>query len=353
MKDDKIKGNMKILVKPKHAETLSFLFFRMTSSCSVGNWSPAGGTWQTSCGCSTCPVERGSGGTPWSARWPRLRSTRWRGTRPTASCWRAVMPSCWSSLATPPSTATSATCRSTTWVSHSFCRHLSPAPHDICYRFSKWGNTACWLWLLIELHFELISDLKRNSHKLQMIMLRYRVCPVYIDIWMKSVLTAPLFIPSCQDPTRGWYLRPKGRFHKEVTVTAARLTAPVAACTSTEATRPCLSTNTALLTTSTATMLTLGHGKSTHRLFCCLSSCCTPVCVYTTACRVLVGSPLTLLSHVLFQVHPERERFSTIPALGCAPQRHTALLRWQHTQRHVPQQRGQVFLGWLPFLRHR
>lgn len=55
--------------------------------------------------------------------------------------------------------------------------------------------------------------------------------------------------------------------------------------------------------------------------------------VYVTlsVTRFLVTVALdTLVTH-MFQVHPERERLSTVPALGCAPQRHPALLRWQHT----------------------
>uniref|UniRef100_A0A3Q3ED31 EGF-like domain-containing protein n=1 Tax=Labrus bergylta TaxID=56723 RepID=A0A3Q3ED31_9LABR len=73
------------------------MILKMISLCLEGNW---------------------SGETPRSAL--RLRFTPWRVTRLTASCWRRARPLCWSSSATPPSTATSATFRSTTRVSRCY-----------------------------------------------------------------------------------------------------------------------------------------------------------------------------------------------------------------------------------------
>ena len=54
------------------------------------------------------------------------------------------------------------------------------------------------------------------------------------------------------------------------------------------------------------------------------------VCVI---CHLVI---LALVTH-MFQVYSERERLSSVPALGCAPQRHAARLWWQHAQRHVTQ----------------
>lgn len=137
---------------------------------------------------------------------------------------------------------------------------------------------------------------------------------------------------SCQDPTHGWCPRPKVRFPRAVTATAARTTAPAAACLFTAATRLCPPTNTASSTTSTATMSTPARGKLTHNL------------PSRFIMLLLLDCPGHTCRVHMFQVHPERERISTLLALGCTPQRHSALLRRQHTQRHVTQQWGQVFL---------
>lgn len=152
----------------------------------------------------------------------------------------------------------------------------------------------------------------------------------------------------CQSPTRGWFRRPKAPFLRGATVTAAPLTPPAAACTSTAATRLFLPTSTAWWTTFTATTSTRAPGKKQltfRRLFRLkktnrkVTSQCASTHVHRPRWR--------------WQVHPEGEQLPAVPPLSCPAQRHPAGLRRQHAQRHVPQQRRQVFLRWLHGLRHR
>lgn len=162
---------------------------------------------------------------------------------------------------------------------------------------------------------------------------------------------------SWQSPTHGWCLRPKVLSLREVTATAARMTLAALVCMFMEAIKHCLPTNTALLMTSTAMTLTPGHGKSRHahtHIHMLPSSFMmySRLCIWHCALHVFL-SYLTHFAMLVFQVHFEREQLSTVPALSCAPQRHPAHLRWQHAQRHITQQRGQVFLCWLPCLWHR
>lgn len=140
-----------------------------------------------------------------------------------------------------------------------------------------------------------------------------------------------------QDLIRGLCLRPKVPFHREVTATAARTTAPAAACTSTAATRRCLPTNSASSMTFTATMSAPGPGQSSRT-------------AHMLLCLFIVSCSRVDMSSTRVQVHPERERLPPVLALSCASQRHPAHLWGQHAQRHVAQQRSQVFLCRLPGL---
>lgn len=65
----------------------------------------------------------------------------------------------------------------------------------------------------------------------------------------------------------------------------------------------------------------------------------------TVGVAYLLGTVVldTPVMHML-QVHSERKRLSTVLALSCAPQRHSARFWRQHAQRHIPEQRGQMLL---------
>lgn len=94
------------------------------------------------------------------------------------------------------------------------------------------------------------------------------------------------YTASLQNPTHGWYLKPKVQFPREVMATAARTTVPAAPCTFTEATRPCLPANTDSLMTSTAMKLRVGHGK--HIIHTQMYFCCFPVCVCGPVSRLFL-----------------------------------------------------------------
>lgn len=126
--------------------------------------------------------------------------------------------------------------------------------------------------------------------------------------------------PACprQSPTRGLCPKPKGRSLREATATPARTMPAAAACMFMAAIKPCLPTSTASSMTSTATTSTVGHGSSSHTH------------TYTHRWDPVWSCEWHVLL-LIFQVYFERERFSTVFALCCASQWHSAHLWWEHT----------------------